>query len=120
MHPTLSKSDFILATDCPKKLVYKKAHYPTSNDTDAYMEMLAQGGYIIGHMATLYYPDGIHVEGNTAEAVSSTQELMTRGQVILFEPAFIAGQKVVRVDILVKDGNHLQIIEVKSKSFDSH
>ena len=81
------------------------------------MEMLAQGGYIVGHMASLYYPDGIHVEGNTDEAVAMTQELMTRDKVITFEPTFIAGQKVVRVDILIKNGDHLQIIEVKSKKY---
>ena len=106
MQPRLSKSDFILATDCPKKLVYKKAGYPTTNDTDEYMEMLVQGGYIVGHMATLYYPDGIHIEGNSEEAVASTQELMIRDKVILFEPTFISGQKIVRVDILVRDGNN--------------
>lgn len=108
MHPTLSKSDFILASDCPKKLVYKKAHYPMSNDTDEYMEMLAQGGYIVGHMASLYYPDGINIEGNIDEAVARTQELMTRDKVIMFEPAFVTGQKVVRVDIFVKHRKQLQ------------
>ena len=41
MH-TLSKSDFKLASSYPKKLVNKKAQYPTSNDTNKYMEMPAQ------------------------------------------------------------------------------
>ncbi len=62
--PTLSKSDFQLALSCPKKLVYKKENYPTTNDTNEYMEMLAKGGYIIGEMAKLYYPTGIEIEGN--------------------------------------------------------
>jgi len=37
----LSQSDFQLASSRPKKLVYKKAYYPTVNDTNEYMEMLA-------------------------------------------------------------------------------
>ncbi len=38
----LSKSDFKLTSTCTKKLVYKKGAYPTMNDANEYMEMLAQ------------------------------------------------------------------------------
>ena len=58
---TLSKSDFQLASSCPKKLVYKKNGYPTANDTNEFMEMLAKGGYIVGEMATLLFPTGIEI-----------------------------------------------------------
>lgn len=116
---TLSKSDFQLATSCPKKLVYKKAKYPTTNDTDEYMEMLAQGGYVIGKMATLYHENGIEIEGKTADCILRTEELLQKKNVILFEAAIQSGQKLVRIDILEKQGNNLHLIEVKSKSFDS-
>jgi hypothetical protein len=49
----LSKSDFQLASSCAKKLVYKKEKYQSTNDTNEYMEMMAQGWYLIGKMATL-------------------------------------------------------------------
>ncbi len=115
----LSKSDFILARDCAKKLVYKKKGYATSNDTDEYMQMLAQGGYVVGKMTTLLYADGIEIEGNTQEAVERTTELMNKkDHVVLFEPAFMHNQRISRVDILVKRGNEIDIIEVKSKSYD--
>ncbi len=42
MYKLLSKSDFKLASTCPKKLVYKKAAYPTMNDASEYMEMPTQ------------------------------------------------------------------------------
>lgn len=117
---TLSKSDFQLASDCTKKLIYKKQGYPTANDTNEYMEMLAQGGYIIGTMATLLYPDGIEITGNTTEAVQKTLNYLQHENVVLFEPAIItANQKLVRIDILVKNGNNIHIIEVKAKSHDS-
>ena len=115
----LSKSDFQLASTCPKKLVYKKKYYPTSNDTNEYMDMLAQGGYIVGKMATLLYPDGIEIEGNTKDCILATNDLLQRENVVLFEAAIESNQKLIRIDILEKKGNHLHLIEVKSKSHNS-
>jgi hypothetical protein len=115
----LSKSDFQLASSCPKKLVNKKAGYPTANDTDDYMKMLAEGGYMVGKMATLLYPEGIDIEGNTIDCIEKTQQLLTLENVVLFEPAIVSGQKLVRVDILVKEGKSLHLIEVKAKSHDT-
>ena len=53
-NPTLSKSDFTLARSCAKKLVYKKANYPTTLEGNEFMEVLAEGGYLIGKYATLH------------------------------------------------------------------
>ena len=116
---TLSKSDFQLASSCSKKLVYKKAGYPTINDTNEYMQLLAQGGYIVSLMATLYYPQGIEIKGNRQECIDRTRELMQRENVVLFEPAILSGQKFVRIDILEKKGRELHLIEVKAKSHDT-
>lgn len=115
----LSKSDFQLGTTCPKKLIYKKAYYPTANDTNEYMRLLAQGGYIIGKMATLLFPGGIEIDGNTQECIEKTNRLLQQDDVILFEPAILSGQKLIRVDILVKKKNHFHLIEVKAKSHDT-
>ena len=75
---TLSKSDFQLASTCPKKLIYKKLGYPTSNDTNEYMKMLAKGGYVVGMMATLMYPDGIEITGNTEKAIEKTNDYLKK------------------------------------------
>jgi hypothetical protein len=112
----LSKSDFQLASSCPKKLVYKKAYYPTANDANEYMEMLAQGGYIVGKMATMLFPNGIEIEGNTQDCIKLTDDLLKQDEIILFEPAILSQQKLVRIDILVKKTKELHLIEVKSKS----
>ncbi len=112
----LSKSDFQLGTTCPKKLHYKKAYYPTANDANEYMEMLSQGGYIVGKMATLLFPNGIEIAGNTQDCIAQTQTLLKHENVVLFEPAIVSGQKLVRVDILVKQGDSFHLIEVKAKS----
>ena len=115
----LSKSDFKVAQDCPAKLWYKKQGYPSAFDNNEYMLMLADGGYMIGKMAQLLYEDGILIEGKTDECINRTEELLQQEKVILFEPAIQINHKLIRIDILVKDGNQLQLIEVKSKSFDS-
>ncbi|MHA8103779.1 DUF2779 domain-containing protein [Aquirufa nivalisilvae] len=116
----LSKSDFQLASSCAQKLVYKKKGYTSSNDTDEYMTMLAQGGYIVGKMATLLFPEGIEVEGNTEESLRITKDLIEKNESItLFEPAFEYNQRLARIDIFVKKGNLIELIEVKSASRDS-
>lgn len=112
----LSKSDFQIASSCPKKLMYKKAYYPTANDTNEYMETLAQGGYIVGKIATLLFPEGIEIDGNTQDCIKQTNVLLKRDKVVLFEAAILSGQKLVRIDVLVKKGTNLHLIEVKSKS----
>jgi len=116
---TLSKSDFQLASTCSKKLVYKKQEYPTSNDANEYMEMLAKGGFVVGIMAKLKYPTGFEVLGNTKEAIERTNEYLKQKNCILFEAAFQSGEKLVRVDILEKKGNLVNLIEVKAKSHDT-
>lgn len=114
---TLSKSDYMLARSCAKKLVYKKGKYDSNMDGNAYMKMLAEGGYIVGYMATLLYPDGTEVTGTTEEALETTKKWLERENVTLFEAAINVGNLLVRVDILEKVGNTLRLIEVKSTSY---
>lgn len=83
------------------------------------MEMLAQGGYVVGKMATLLFPEGVDIEGDTRNSIAQTRELLLRNEVVLFEAAIESGQKIIRVDILVKNGNKLHLIEVKAKSHNS-
>ena len=116
MKYTLSKSDFKVASTCLKKLKYKKLGYPSSMADNDFMKMLAEGGYVIGKMAQMLYP-GTLITGATADAVKQTQELLQQKTVVLHEAAIQAGQKVIRIDILKKDGNNFHIIEVKAKSY---
>jgi len=117
---TLSKSDFQLASTCPKKLVYKKEGYPTSNDTNEYMNMLAKGGYVVGMMATLMYPEGVEIDDEkTKDAIINTNKYLKQENCVLFEAAIQSGEKLIRVDILEKIGNKINLIEVKAKSHDT-
>ncbi len=118
----LTKSRFKLAAECPTKLFYtgKDKVYRNLKQEDSFLAMLAEGGYQVGELAKLYYPNGVEIESpNHSEAEALTAELLQREKVVLFEPALRFGDLFARVDILVKDGNDFQLIEVKAKSYNS-
>jgi hypothetical protein len=117
----LSKSDFVVAHDCNTKLYYKKLKYPSANDDNEYLQHLAKGGYMVGKLATLLYPDGILIEtgSDIRAAINLTKEQLKKDKVTLFEAAIESKGKLVRVDILEKNNNRINLIEVKSKSYDS-
>ena len=118
----LTKSRFKLAAECPTKLFYTgKPHlYRNLKQEDSFLAMLADGGYQVGELAKCFYPAGVEISSlNSAEAEAQTQALLKQDQVVLFEPAIRFNDYLVRVDILVKDGNHFQLIEVKAKSYNS-
>lgn len=120
----LSKSDFKVAQSCATKLYYKKQKYPSQKDNNDYLALLADGGFMIGKLAQLLYPEGIEIEEtreNQHIAIKRTDKLLAENEnIILFEPAIYINNQLIRIDILVKKGNELQLIEVKSKSYDSN
>ncbi len=107
--------------ECPTKLFYTgKAEYANSRSDDSFLEALADGGFQVGELARRYFPGGVSVDTLAYEdALRQTDELMKRPSVVLFEPAFRFENLFIRADILVKDGNSLQLIEVKAKSWNS-
>jgi hypothetical protein len=117
----LTKSRFKLAAECPTKLFYAgKKEYRDTMQENAFMAMLAEGGYQVGALAKLRYPDGIEITEKThAEAYAKTLEYLSPDNVVLFEPAILVGNFFIRIDILIKHGNHFELVEVKAKSYDS-
>jgi hypothetical protein len=117
----LSKSDYKTARSCPTKLYYRKLRYPSGMDDDPYLEMLADGGYMIEEMARQLHPDAVAISDDASpeEAARLTLAALARPDVSIFQPTFIAGALLARMDILVKRGNDITIIEVKAKSYDS-
>lgn len=90
----LSKSDFTLGSDCLSKLYYKKLGYPNSKSENSYLSFLAEGGYLIGAAAKLYYPNGVDIERLVADggltyrektnaALEKTREFMLRDRITL-------------------------------------
>ncbi|MDX9800873.1 MAG: DUF2779 domain-containing protein [Spirochaetia bacterium] len=115
----LTKTAFIIAQDCPAKLFYyaDKSYYDKTSD-DEFLKSLAEGGYQVGALAKAYYPEGIEItEKSREEAAAKTARLLQLDNCVIFEAALLSGDCLVRVDVLVKRGNRIRLIEVKAKSY---
>ena len=117
----LSKSRFKLGLECPNKLYYTgKDEYANSKREDSFLEALAQGGFQVEELARMHYPNGILIEGNDWDyrlLWEQTQELLKQENVIIYEAAFLINDLFIRTDVLVKQGDNIELIEVKAKSF---
>jgi len=113
-----------IGLDCPKKLYYyKKEKYESLESNNKFLEILAEGGYQVGELAKYYYkfhfPD-YHFADITSldyeESMNETNKALQYENVIIAEPAINFGNFFIRVDVLVKQGSRIKLIEVKSKS----
>ncbi len=113
-----TKSKFKLGRECPTKLFYAgKAEYANANIEDSFLKSLADGGFQVGALARCYFPDGILVETpNDEAAATATAQYLKDDKITLFEAVFKFDNYLVRCDVIVKDGNQLDLFEVKAKS----
>lgn len=120
MH-TLSKSDYTLARTCDTKLYFREHHFPESTDSSPYLRLLAQGGFMVEALAQAQRPEGILLTRgqDPVQDFAKTREYLQRDTVTLFQATLLSGKRLARVDIIEKAGNHVRLIEVKAKSFDS-
>lgn len=99
-----------------KKLFYTK--YPDQKDEDSFLKILKEEGLQVGELAKNYFPEACLVESmNYPEALEHTGALLARNSVSIFEAAVKFEDFFVRIDILNKKNNNLELIEVKSKSY---
>lgn len=120
-HPKyLTKSHYVMALSCPTKLYYAgNTKYANQKSDDPFLQALAEGGHQVGALAKAYFPEGHDIESiDYDDALKQTSELLQQENVTIFEPAIQFGDYFVRIDILVKKGNHFDIYEVKARSFD--
>ena len=114
----LTKSRFKLAMECPTKLYYiGKKEYANMSLEDPFLQALAEGGFQVGELAKLYYPGGHDIDTlDYDKALKETNELLKEENCIIYEAAVKYGNFFIRIDILIKEGNRIKIMEVKSKS----
>lgn len=119
---TLSKSDFKLARTCDAKLYFREHGYPDNRDSNPYLALLAEGGYMVEALAKAKHPHGIQLDYrrgvSIADAYAQTIEHLNRENVTLFEATLLYNRRQARVDILEKKGSVVRLLEVKAKSFD--
>ena len=119
-NPLLSKSAFKTGLSCPRKIAYQRESYPSLADANPYMELLADGGFMAEAIARALFPDGCEVSAasNESPAEATRRLLNAADRVDLFEPVFEHEGCMVRVDILSKRGDTIDLTEIKAKSFD--
>ena len=122
---TLSKSDFKLARSCATKLYYRELKYPDNRDDNEYLQLLAEGGYMVELLAKQLFPGGItldYTKGAQASADETSRllnEAASANTVTLFEATVLEGARLARVDILRRGPNGFDLYEVKSSSIDT-
>lgn len=116
----LSKSRFKTALECPTKLDYVgKPEYVDTKNTNEFLKALAEGGFQVGELAKLLYPEGVEVtDPKQADQIARTKELLEQTDVTIFEGTVQYDDWLARIDVIVKRGNKIDLIEVKSKSYD--
>lgn len=118
----LDKSKFVLVMECPTKLYYaSNPEYANTKANDDFLQALAEGGFQVAELAKCYYRDQNPVDlkdYDSTAALAKTNELLQQDEVVIFEAAVQYENLFLRADILVKKGNSLRIVEVKSKSID--
>ena len=109
-----------MGLECPTKLFYAaKEEYKNTNEENAFLKALAKGSFQIKELAKLYYPGGQGVDKFNHEiALKETSELLKQDECIIYDAAIKHENFLVRIDILLKEGNKIKFLKVTSKSID--
>lgn len=117
----LTKSRFNVALECPTRLRYlDDKQYANQDSFNDFLKALADGGHQVGALAKCLFPGGIEIRATGHDAqVAETQALLAQKDIALFEAAIRHENLFIRIDLLHKHGNTLDLYEVKAKSYDS-
>lgn len=113
------KGKFKIALKCPTELYYHNKTEFVCRELDTFAEALINGGIQVGELAKSYYPSGRDIGHlSLEENIKRTKEFIQECNGILFESAIVFNNLITKTDILIVDDNNINIIEVKSKSYD--
>ncbi|MHA1543019.1 MAG: DUF2779 domain-containing protein, partial [Candidatus Hodarchaeales archaeon] len=118
----LTKNLFIKAVECPTKMFYAtNQEYKDKTEENEFYRALQEGGFQVEELAKLYHPNGhnLHFPDRTRGLEETKKKLSEVSDITLYEASIVYNNCFARIDILVKKGNKLDLIEVKSKSIDS-
>lgn len=124
----LTKSKYKIGLQCPTRLYYNnnKNLFDNQSVDNPFLEALADGGFQVGELAKFLFCQDPKGEGITIESkdrlsvLEETANKLLSDNCIIAEAGFEFNGCFVRVDILEKIGNRLNIYEVKSKSISSN
>ena len=120
MSVTLSKSKYLVGTQCPKRLWLESHRRDLMPPVSPAQERVFSAGHEVGRLARERFPGGILIEEDPLrwrDAVVATKAAIDVGARILFEPCLLHADTISRADIMVRNGDgSFDVIEVKSNT----
>lgn len=120
MSVTLSKSKYLVGTQCPKRLWLEAHRRDLQPPTSPAQERVFTAGHEVGRLARERFPGGILIEEDPLrwrDAVVATKKALDSGTQVLFEPCFFYADTISRADIMVRnEEGSFDLIEVKSNT----
>lgn len=89
---------------------------------DDYLKFFAEGGFMVEAIAHALFPEGVTVEAAKEESELEATRRLGAGtrDGVWFEPTFAHGKFRARIDMLVREGGMIRLIEIKAKSYNSN
>jgi len=119
MH-TLSKSTFVRGCQCVKSLYLNKHHKEFQSSISENQEAIFEQGKEVGLLARKLFPNGIDASPpnyfSYDESVKLTKLAIKKGEIIIYEAAFLFDDVLAALDILAKDDDGWKAFEVKSST----
>lgn len=115
----LSKSDYLMGLDCVKALWLKKNRKELIPEYDEATLATFEIGNQVQDLARDFYPNGVMVDAESWDVENGskiTKELSEKHDVLLEAFAKLPDGCFCRIDILVKNGDAWDLIEIKSAS----
>ena len=117
MNKTLTKTKILYGHQCQKRLWFHcNLSAGERQPLSLSAQRLIQQGREVERHAREKFPNGKTVPIDSETALAKTQSLMKSGADCLFQAAFAAAGVLVRCDILRKNGDKWDIVEVKSST----
>ena len=109
----MNKTDFLAANQCITMAWRQTRH--ESPPLDEATKFRMEQGREIGEFARQLFPDGILVHGHSDRGLAETQQLIADDTTkTIFEAAFSAGVFTAKADVLNRNADGWDVIEVKS------
>lgn len=119
MH-TLSKSTFVRGCQCVKSLYLNKYHKEFQSSISENQESIYEQGKDVGLLARNLFPNGIDANPQNYfsydESVKKTELAIKKGDITIYEAAFLFDNVLAALDILAKDSDGWKAFEVKSST----
>ena len=115
----LSKSDYLMGLDCVKALWLKKNRKEIMPEYDEATLASFDVGNQVQDLARNFYPNGIMVEAESWDVENGsmlTKELSKKHNILFEAFAKLPNGCFCRIDILAKNGNAWDMIEIKSST----